>query len=236
MDTHSNKTGARSSSARTSAMLDSEDLPTTAPDRSGTSASDLRGPAIALEEPIGSLVSDGAAVDPGLACLLDKLGARLAFERGGVRLYEAILRKAEMARGEEEGEAELIDDLLHIRDEEAEHADLLQRVIVELDGDPTVETPCADLEGVMSSGLVQVVNDPRATVAQCLRAAMVAELADDESWTSLIAQADGWVSEDTLADLRGAEDEEQEHLTMVRRHLQQAEDDFERRLESRDQP
>jgi hypothetical protein len=59
------------------------------------------------------------------------------------------------------------------------HFELVRCTIEMMGCDPTAQTPCADLVGVETLGLVQVLTDPRTTVAQCMNAILTAELADN---------------------------------------------------------
>lgn len=120
---------------------------------------------------------------------IDKLAERMAYERGGTRLYDALIDKY-LARDEDEDEEFSIDDLVEIRAEEASHVLLLQDAIESMGADPTAQTPSADIVGIESSGLMQVVTDPRTSFAHSLHAALVAELVDTASWELLIALAD----------------------------------------------
>jgi len=115
--------------------------------------------------------------------LMDKLGERLAFEHAGARLYEALLSK-HRAYGSFEG-GPSGEDVLHILTEEYDHAQLLERAIKNLGGDPTALTPAANLAVTISAGLPQVLSDPRTNLLQSLEAILVAELADNECWTAL---------------------------------------------------
>lgn len=162
--------------------------------------------------PIGSLPMED---DIEQAVLLDKLGERLAFERQGTRLYEALINKCE-SLGEADGVRPSIDDLKDIHDEEKEHFALLQEVILDLGGDPTIQTPSADISGVLSTGVLQVLTDPRTTVAQCLQAALVAELSDNDGWEMLIELATTLDREDLAEKFEDALKNEQEHLEKVR--------------------
>ena len=149
--------------------------------------------------------------------LLDKLGARLQFERTGVRLYDALISKYD-AYGTFEGGPSR-EDLEHIRQEELRHFALVHAAIERLGGDPTVVTPCANLQAVASRGICDVLVDPRTTLVECLDAILVAELADDESWDQLAA-ATGLAGEGELEmQVREAEQTEAEHLEKVRRWL-----------------
>jgi rubrerythrin len=145
--------------------------------------------------------------------LLDKLGGRLAFERSGTRLYEALIGKCETAAGN--GLVDLA-RLRHFRDEEAKHFALVKACIEQLGGDATAQTPCADLEGIEGSGLMQAVTDPRTTVAQSLHAILVAELADNAAWEELVTLAEKMGEAEMAAKFRDAAQREQEHLTTVR--------------------
>jgi rubrerythrin len=118
--------------------------------------------------------------------LLDKMGERLAFERGGTRLYDIVLMKFD-ALSDNKGVSREV--LQRIRDEEVEHFQLLSDAIEELGGDPTAQTPCADLVGVQSLGLMQSVSDPRTTLSQCLSTLLIAELTDTAGWEMLIELA-----------------------------------------------
>lgn len=216
-----NRTGTRAARSLLEDMLDTEDLVTNDTPAPGPTGDDMRRECIEEAEPIGSHTD--VLTDPAKSMLLDSLGGRLAYERGGARLYDALLRKAE-AVGHLQGLKECIPDLEHIRDEEVEHTDLLKRVIEALEGDPTLETPCADVEGVMSSGLLQVVHDPRSTLLECLRCAVVAELADVENWTALTTKLPTSLPDDLAGEVAEALAHEQEHLALIRKWIAHAEE------------
>jgi hypothetical protein len=151
--------------------------------------------------------------------LIDKLGERLAFERGGTRLYEAVIAKC-LATGDGQGVIDM-GQLEQIHRDEAQHFELVRSAIESLGADPTAQTPCADLTGVQSLGLIQAVTDPRTTVLQSLHTALIAELADTAGWELLIdlAQASGQTQ---LAEQFGAAfAQEQRHVEQVRSWVQQ---------------
>ena len=114
-----------------------------------------------------------------------------------------------------------MDQLAKIHDDEARHFELLGQAIESMGADPTAQTPCADLTGVESMGLMQALNDPRTTVVQGLHTILIAELADNAGWELLIdlAQAAGQteLAEQFAAPLA----EEQQHLEQVRTWLKQ---------------
>ena len=146
--------------------------------------------------------------------LLDKLGERLAFEHAGARLYEALISKHQ-AHGSFSG-GPSADDLIHVLEEEYEHADVLQSAIIDLGGDPTALTPSANLAVTISAGLPQVLADPRTNLLQCLEAILVAELSDNECWTTLADLASKAGHDELAAECQEALENEREHLTKVR--------------------
>jgi len=176
--------------------------------------------------PIGSspvmleVSEDGESVGQfdGLAVLLDKLGERLAFERQGTRLYETFLHKCESLTLED-ASGPSIEELRHICEEELEHFHLLQNAIIALGGDATVQTPSADVAGVLSHGLMQVVSDPRTTIPQTLQAMLTAELVDNDGW-QMLQELAAELGQDDLEEQCGkAYEEEQEHLEKIREWL-----------------
>lgn len=145
---------------------------------------------------------------------LDRLGERLAFERIGVRLYDALLAHvnvlADPSLGPTPGE------LRQIRDEEHRHVELLRGVLEELGADPTVCTPAADAVAVECQGLLQILTDPRSSRSQCLHSILVAELSDRDGWTLLLDLARGLGRDDLLVRFEQALREEDRHLERVR--------------------
>lgn len=182
---------------------------------------EYRGSYIREKTPIGSKPVPAAsgrdrhsAAKGAGSIFLDKLGERLAFERRGVRLYECLIGKV-MHMGMVAGGPSL-EDLEHILEEERKHFHFLQRAIIGAGGDPTAQSPCADIAGVLSQGAMQIVADPRTTLAQSLEAVLQAELADNDGWNMLrnLAMAVGARDLDDM--IREAQEHEEEHLTMVR--------------------
>jgi len=143
--------------------------------------------------------------------LMDKLGERLAFERSGARLYDALMVKC----AADKSSGVPAKELRQIRDEEITHFALIGAAIEALGGDPTAQTPSADVAGVEGMGLMQVLNDPKTTVAQGLHAILVAEMVDNAAWEELIELTSQAGNEDLVARFTKARDEEQEHLEKV---------------------
>ena len=173
--------------------------------------------------------------------LIDKLGERIAFERGGVRLYDALIVKYQAAAGagvvlppiaqalEELGEDPALvaalrgelpgQTLARIRAEELAHFELLCEAMRQLGGDPSAQTPGADVIGTASLGLIQVVTDPRTTLAQSFNAMLTAELTDNAGWELLIHLTDK-AGEDALsAQFLQALAQESRHVEVIRSWL-----------------
>lgn len=158
--------------------------------------------------------------------LMDKIGERLAFERTGTRLYDALIVKYETLASEGDVPAmpapldasgeDASATLYRIRDEEHAHFLMLSEVMKSLGGDPTAQTPCADVAATASMGLMQVVTDPRTTFAQSLNAILTAELADNAGWELLIALAQEAGKSDIADQFSQALGEEEEHLVTIK--------------------
>ena len=160
-------------------------------------------------EPVGTIPEP---TPPGISRLLvDKLGERLAFERAGVRLYDALMVKC----AADPAKTVPAEELKHIRDEEAMHFALVGAAIQSLGGDPTAQTPSADVAGVEGMGLMQVLTDPKTTVAQALHAILVAEMTDNVAWDELLELTSQVDNDDLVARFAKARDNEQEHLEKV---------------------
>jgi rubrerythrin len=111
--------------------------------------------------------------------------------------------------------------LREFRNEELEHFKLVERAIRSIGADPTAQTPSADVDGMASIGLVQVLTDPRTSVAHCLEAILIAELADNDAWQLLIALTEKMGMDDMVRDFQHALREEDEHLAHIRQWFKQ---------------
>jgi ferritin-like protein len=148
---------------------------------------------------------------------MDKLGERLAFERTGTRLYEALISKHEAFGSFAGGPSKA--DLEHICEEEYRHFTMLQAAIEQLGGDPTAVTPAANLSATASQGIPKVIVDPRTTLLQSLEAALIAELSDNACWETLVELAQQAGENDLAQQFEQAQETEQEHLRKVRAWL-----------------
>lgn len=243
----SNLTGAAVSPSAVQAMTEAADALTPFLDIDTSDMEAQKLAFIAEADAIGSVPlpsSIKGSVKAGVAKLkggqptlfLDKLGERLAYERTGTRLYEALILKYRAAQQQAvdvlppaqtlfAGDApatSLVDPaetLERIRAEEFEHFNLLCEAMTSMGGDPTAQTPCADVSAVASSGFMQVLNDPRTTLAQCLNTMLVVELADNAGWELLASLADEAGQSDLAGRFLGALGEEQEHLQIIKAWL-----------------
>ncbi len=196
--------------------------------------------------------------------LVDKLGERLAFERGGTRLYDAMIMKVMTLQGKANGSGNGMSSgassksragkgstlasqdnpdtdayealgtdgnmqasgsrvdlasLQRIRMEEQAHMNLVKEAMEELGADPTAMTPCADVVGVTSMGLIQTISDPRTTVAQSLNALLSAELTDHAGWELLMEVAEELGHDEMAVRFSVAATTEAEHTTLVKEWL-----------------
>jgi bacterioferritin (cytochrome b1) len=156
----------------------------------------------------------GALTGHRTQVLVDKIAERLAYERGGTRLYEAALVKV-LAHAN--GTPVSVERVKQIRDQEMAHATLLQNALVKLGADPTAQTPCADLVGVQAMGLIQAVTDPRTDLVQTLSSLLAAELIDVASWDLLARLARTMGQEELAASFDAALIHENEHLESISR-------------------
>jgi len=147
--------------------------------------------------------------------LMDKIGERLAFERTGARLYEALVSKHEADGGFAGGPTRA--ELVEIQQDEYRHFTMLANVMKQMGGDPTAMTPSADFIANASMGILKVVTDARTSLLQGLEAILIAELADRDGWLALIELARTANKTELAASFEAAEQTEMEHLARVRR-------------------
>ncbi len=196
----------------------------------GMTLSQLRAPYLAEADPIGSIPLPGTlkgVAKSGMQklmghhaeVLIDQLAGRLAFERTGTRLYDALIGKFMTRR--DEATMLSVDQLQQFRAEEAAHLGLCWDALRQLGADPTAVTPLADTNAVASIGLMQVIADPRMTIAQSLHAIHVAELTDNDGWRLLIKLAREMGQDEMAGRLQTALEEEERHLASLRTWMDQ---------------
>lgn len=229
MDIGRNRTGIAVSPIDSQKMQDGDQA---TPSNGGTQAlMDVRIEYSQHAEPVGTMPPPGtikgavgtatsAMKGEKLAVFLDALGERLAFERTGTRLYEALLAKFAASHHTEGGPTR--EEIEDIRDEELSHFQLLAQTMTDLGADPTSVTPSADISGVASSGVLAVLTDPRTTLTEALKAVLMLELTDNDSWMSLVEIADALGEDELAAEFEDALADEREHLSKVRGWLASA--------------
>lgn len=226
----SNRTGMKASPIDAGELMEAMELQdqlrtSTHEAGAGIDADTLRSDYRAEAEPVGSvppptnlrgMFGSAAQALAGnkLHVLLDKLGERAAYERSGTRLYDAAILKMSSETALPRGMT--LAALQEIRDEEAAHFAMLSDAIEKLGGDPTTQTPCADVTGVQSMGLFQVMSDPRTTVAQALQTLLSAELIDVASWELLIQLIEGFGQDELAERFAAALAAENRHEATVR--------------------
>lgn len=223
-----NKTGTDMSPIHTQEMLEGiEVMPTPQPGNLSSEAT-LRATYLQEAGPLGSVPIPATVKGVAKSLLktvtghhpevfINKLGERLAYERSGVRVYDALIAKCENAIANGTAEQEIdIAKLNEFREQEAQHFILLKDNIKTLGGDPTAQTPDADAVGVGASGLMSVINDPRTSISQSLEAMLAIELADHAGWELLIKLAEDMGHSTMANDFRLALRQEDVHLTTIR--------------------
>lgn len=225
-----NRTGAQMSPIDIQKMLEAAHDTHPPSDIDERSVSGLRSEYIGESDGVGSVPLPGSAKGALSSAmqmlgghspqvLMDKLGERLAFERTGTRLYEALITKCE-ASPDSLGTISL-QRLLQFHAEEAQHFRVVVEAINHLGGDPTAQTPSADVNGVEAMGLLQVLTDPRTSLAHCLHAVLTAEMVDNAGWELLIELADELGQDELVSRFQAPLRQEKEHLLQIRAWYEQ---------------
>jgi rubrerythrin len=155
-----------------------------------------------------------------LASFIDTRGERLAFERSGVRAYEAVLGKFE-ALGTWHGGSTR--DLLQEQcNEELAHFHMIKQILERLGADSAAMTPSADVAAVQASGVFKVLADPRASLSLVLRALLVLEDVDADGWDMLVEVAASTRQDQLASRFRDALATEETHKERVRGWLTHA--------------
>lgn len=213
-----NRTGIALHPRRTAAMMSGlAEFPPTSRG-SAENLAEVRVEYAKQARPAGSMpLLPGKKPSADMIVFMDKLGARLQFERSGVRLYEALLAKHQALGSFDGGPSRA--ELEQIRNDEHQHFAMLRRALESIGGDPTAVTPSANIEATMSQGVLAVVVDPRTRLYEALQGILVAELSDNEQWDSLIHVARHSGFDELAESFTRALRQEEEHLERVRRWL-----------------
>jgi hypothetical protein len=148
--------------------------------------------------------------------LIDVLAERLASERAGVRLYDAICTRVASA---EPAVQRMLPRLEQQRAEEQAHADWLDAQLVALEAGSiaTGNTRRVTRVRLETEGLQRIADDGAATVQELFHALLLFELADDGGWELLVqlaARGDDRAAHEAFAPRREAE---RAHVSFVRR-------------------
>jgi rubrerythrin len=150
--------------------------------------------------------------------LIDLLNERLAFERAGVKLYDAILERMR-ASGDPQIQR-MLDQMQEHREDEKRHEEWLEEQIRALGGDAHAPTEKSILVQAESQGIEHVVQrDP--LLPHDFHALLVAELADNAGWDLLVQLADEMGDRDAKKEFKKRLHEEEEHLIFVRKAVEQ---------------
>lgn len=226
-----NRTGADMSPIHSKAMLKGQTLFKVGPiDPTGLAA--IRSSYIRLKEPVGSVPLPGTfkgvltsgkekMTGHNPEVLINKLGQRLAFERSGVRLYDALIMKIEADKADEGDDIVSLDRLRQFRAEENEHFLMVKEVMESIGADPTAQTPDADVSALGALGIQKVMTEPRTSLSQCLEALLTAEMTDNAAWELLVGLCTEMGLDDTAEEFRRALAQEEKHLVQIKSWVHQ---------------
>lgn len=169
--------------------------------------------------------------------LLDKLGERITFERISMRLYDALLVKYQTCIAADAAPSPIAQALQEInevsealgiacgespaqtlerfRAEELAHWYMLCDSMQQLGGDPGIQTPCAHVMARASSGLIQVVTDPRTTLSQTINIMLTAGLTNTAGWELLRRLAEQAGETGFSERCKHALAQEEQHLSLL---------------------
>jgi rubrerythrin len=145
--------------------------------------------------------------------VIDMLAERLQFERSGVKLYDAVIKKMQSSR--EPSVTKMLDQMQEHRDQEKEHEEWLEECIRQLGGDDKQMTEKARLIQQESKGIEEVIMKD-AEIPHLFHALLAAELVDNAGWDLLVQLADEADDNKAKRDFKKRLHEEEEHLILVR--------------------
>lgn len=148
--------------------------------------------------------------------IIDVLGERLAYERSGVKLYDAILKKVKASRHTQL--KKFSKELEEHREHEVEHAEWCAEQIRSLGGDPDQPTERAQLVHVEAKGLEEVIFGD-GPISQAFHALNTAELGDNGGWALLVGLADQLGDEEMKREAQERLKHEEEHLRLTHKLL-----------------
>ena len=144
--------------------------------------------------------------------VIELLSERLAYERSGIKLYDAILKKVRRSRHTQL--KKLVKELESHRDQEVEHAEWCEENIRMLGGDPDEKTERTLLVETEAQGIEQIVFGD-APLSQMFHALNMAELGDNAGWAQLVGIAEQCGDEEARAEFQERLEHEEEHLRLT---------------------
>jgi hypothetical protein len=148
------------------------------------------------------------------AFLIDRLGQRMAYERTGTRLYDAFLGKVQVLPSWKGGPDSRT--VTQIRQDQVSHARLVRDIIVDVGADPTALTPAANVTAVAALGFIQVLNDPRTSLVDCIDVLLGVAVTDVAAWDSLTDLVEAFGLTTATERCRSAWQQADEHARTVR--------------------
>jgi bacterioferritin (cytochrome b1) len=145
--------------------------------------------------------------------VIDLLCERLTFERGGVKLYDAVIAKVHAFGGPPA--TRVLAELDRQRAEEREHVEWLEGQISALGGDAQGETDLSRLVIEEAKGLEGIVLGGDTDPLHLFHALLQAELTDNVGWEILVELAEEAGDDDARREFRKRLHEEQDHLEFV---------------------
>lgn len=139
---------------------------------------------------------------------VDKVTARLFFERKSIHLYEMLLEKCP---------PELAPRFKKILREEQEHAVMLEEVLNQLGANPFKMTPSARVTDIESQGIMKAVK--KSSFHDMLDSVLAAELVDTANWEILLMMAKKMKSLPLAQRFKKAMVEEARHLKFIHRYI-----------------
>ena len=148
--------------------------------------------------------------------VVDLLNERLAFERTGVKLYDALL--ARLRASMDPAVKALVEPVQEQRDQEKEHEEWLEAEIRALGGTPHALSEHAVLAQAEAEGIERVLRRDE-SIPHDFHALLAAELADNAGWDLLVQLADAFDDSEAKEQFEKRLREEEEHLLFMRKTL-----------------
>lgn len=150
--------------------------------------------------------------------LLDKLGERVAFERTGAQLYQALVNKYQDSE-DKKYLPELV-ALERFYQQEAKHYELVEQVMHHLGGELEIFPPANDPTSSLTMGWMMLITDPSTNFLQALEIVLQAELVNHAGWELLIELAEKRDLPKVATQFQKCLDEKEIHIARVKQWVQ----------------